>query len=83
MNNRGGARPGAGRPKGSGTGPRVLKHLRREQIGVRLPAFMVEWLRDQPEPAGRIIEEAIRNYLWADGWTELKNASKISRIGKK
>ena len=55
---RGGAREGAGRPKG------IHKQIkdpieRRETIGIRLPAYMVDWLKYQNQPAGRIIERAL------------------------
>jgi len=57
---RGGARPGAGRPKGIHT-PIKAQAVKRQTIGVRLPAWMVEWVKGQNEPAGRIIEKAIIN----------------------
>ena len=52
---RGGARKGAGRPPGKGK-RRVPDRDRRERIGIRLPAHMIEWLRDQDLNPGRIIE---------------------------
>jgi len=55
---RGGAREGAGRPKG------IRKKIKspseyRQTIGVRLPAWIVDWIKAHPDPAGRIIENAI------------------------
>ena len=55
---RGGARPNAGRPKG------IRKRIkpeseRRQTIGVRLPAWMVQWLKNHDDPAGRVIERAL------------------------
>lgn len=54
---RGGKRKGAGRPAGT-TKPANLK---RETINIRLPKWIIEWLLDQPQSAGRIIELAIRD----------------------
>jgi len=56
---RGGAREGAGRPKGSIS---VVGAFRRRRYTVRLPQWLIEWLQDQPESAGRIIEKAIIIY---------------------
>ena len=55
---RGGARPGAGRPKGIHT---LIKPEsdRRQTIGVRLPKWMVQWLKKHDESAGRVIERAL------------------------
>ena len=50
--NRGGKRPGAGRPK---IDPRRVKI----PVGYKLPRWLVEWLRDQDEPAARLIEAAL------------------------
>jgi hypothetical protein len=52
---RGGKRPGAGRPKGT----EYPDEKRRKPFGVRLPLWLIEWVRDQAEPAGRIIERAL------------------------
>lgn len=49
---RGGARPGAGRPK-------IDPKLKRVQIGSFLPGWMVAWLRRQDRTQGEIIEEAL------------------------
>ena len=46
---RGGKRPGAGRPTGSD----------RVGIYVRLPGWLVEWLREQPESQAELIEQAL------------------------
>ena len=53
---RGGPQPGAGRPKGSTIDP-LLK--RRRLGGFRLPMWMIEWLNEQPESGGRLIEKAL------------------------
>ena len=55
---RGGARKGAGRPPGKGKS-RVSDRDRRERIGIRLPAYMVEWLRAQKMNPGQVIELAL------------------------
>jgi hypothetical protein len=55
---RGGARQNAGRPKGIRK-PIKSATLKRQTIGVRLPAWMVDWLKSHDRPAGRIIEEAL------------------------
>jgi hypothetical protein len=52
---RGGKKPGAGRPKGT-TYP---DEKRRKPFGVRLPLWLIEWVRNQAEPSGRIIERAL------------------------
>ena len=41
---------GPGRPAGSD----------RVMISVRLPIWLVEWLREQDEPAAQLIEDALR-----------------------
>jgi hypothetical protein len=55
---RGGARKGAGRPPGKGES-RVSDRDRRERIGIRLPAHMIEWLRKQVKNPGQVIELAL------------------------
>ena len=52
---KGGKRPGAGRPKGS-TYP---EERRRKPINVRLPLWLADWLKNHPEPSGRLIERAL------------------------
>ena len=53
---RGGARPGAGRPKG----PSIPDHLRRVKLTkFRLPQWIIDWLDEQPESGGRVIERAL------------------------
>jgi hypothetical protein len=44
-------------------GTKLIKDesLRRIRYQVRLPRFMVEWLRDQEQSAGQIIEAALRS----------------------
>ena len=56
---RGGLREGSGRPKGS-TKP---EHLRRVNLNdFRLPQWIVDWLKAQPESGDRMMEEAIVKY---------------------
>jgi len=55
---RGGAREGAGRKKGQ-TGPYLADMVRRKRYQVRLPGYLVEWLRAQDRAAGRIVEDAL------------------------
>jgi hypothetical protein len=52
---KGGKREGAGRPTGS-TYP-VEK--RRKQVAVRLSLWLADWLKNHPEPSGRLIERAL------------------------
>lgn len=52
MSNHGGKRQGAGRPPGD---PRLVK----VPVGYRLPPWLVEWLREQDEPAAQLIEDAL------------------------
>ena len=55
---RGGWR-GGGRPKGSTMPP----HLKRINLNdFRLPKWIVDWLKAQPESGGRLMEEAIVKY---------------------
>lgn len=49
MMSRGGKRAGAGRPTGSD----------RVMISLRLPAWLVEWLRARPESQAALIEQAL------------------------
>lgn len=51
---KGGKRKGSGRKK-------LPDHLRRVQFSCRLPAHIVEWLRNR-KMQGRIVEEALINY---------------------
>jgi hypothetical protein len=55
---RGGIREGAGRKKGS-TGPYLADLVRRKRFQVRLPGYLVEWLRSEDRAAGRIVEDAL------------------------
>jgi hypothetical protein len=52
---RGGKRRGAGRPKGTTIPP----EKRRKPFGVRLPLWLIEWVRSQDTPSGRLIERAL------------------------
>ena len=52
---RGGPRPGSGRPKGS----TIPEDQKRKRFQVRLPQQIIQWLRDQPESAGRLVERAL------------------------
>ena len=55
---RGGWR-GGGRPKGSTISP----HLKRVNLNdFRLPRWIVDWIKSQPESGGRVMEEAIVEY---------------------
>ena len=56
---RGGYREGGGRPKGS-TMPKHLKRIKLTPF--RLPQWMVDWLKAQPEAGGRLIETALVKY---------------------
>lgn len=56
---RGGARSGAGRKRGIKTGAQVDNVNRRKRYQVRLPYYLIEWLREQDKSAGRIIEGAL------------------------
>lgn len=53
---RGGVRKGAGRPKGKQS---VAERDRRDRLGIRLPAYMIEWLRGQDLNPGQLIEIAL------------------------
>ena len=56
---RGGVRKGAGRPIGKTS---VQDKDRRDRIGIRLPAHMIEWLRsNRGVNPGRLIEYALLN----------------------
>jgi hypothetical protein len=48
----GGKRQGAGRPPGD---PDLVK----VPVGYKLPRWLVEWLREQDEPAAQLIEDAL------------------------
>lgn len=50
---RGGKREGAGRPS---LDPQMVK----VPVGYKLPRWLVNWLRDQNEPAAQLIEDALR-----------------------
>jgi len=52
---RGGKRPGAGRPKGTA----IPREKRRKPFGVRLPLWLIEWVRSQDTPSARLIERAL------------------------
>ena len=56
---RGGWREGGGRPKGS-TMPAHLKRVNLNDF--RLPQWIVDWLKSQPESGGRLMEKAIVKY---------------------
>lgn len=49
----GGARKGAGRPP---IDPRMVKI----SVGYKLPRWLVEWIRQQDEPAALLIEAALK-----------------------
>ena len=52
---RGGKRPGAGRPKGS----TLPEDQKRQRFQIRLPQYVIKWLRSEPESAGRLVERAL------------------------
>ena len=52
MSNHGGKRQGAGRPPGD---PDLVKI----PVGYKLPRWLVNWLREQDEPAAQLIEKAL------------------------
>ncbi|MDH5394461.1 MAG: hypothetical protein OEY11_14850 [Gammaproteobacteria bacterium] len=52
MSKQGGKREGAGRPFGN---PRLVK----VPVGYKLPRWLVDWIREQDEPAAVLIEEAL------------------------
>jgi len=52
---RGGKRPRSGRPKGS----TIPEDQKRHRYQIRLPGYVIEWLRGQPESAGRLVERAL------------------------
>ena len=51
----GGPRPGAGRPKGS----TIPEDQKRQRFQIRLPQYVIKWLRSEPESAGRLVERAL------------------------
>ena len=55
---RGGKRPGAGRPQGTGK-PIKTDAQRRRRLGIRLPGYLVDWIRAQDQNPGQIIEAAL------------------------
>jgi hypothetical protein len=68
----GGARKGAGRPAGKKS---VTARDRRVRLGIRLPAYVVAWIRDQDNNPGRVIELA----LWETYSKEIMNHEKGNR----
>ena len=59
---RGGARQGAGRPKGVKNPTYLSDDVRRQTFGTRLPGWMVKRLKAEQEPASKIIEKALMQY---------------------
>ncbi len=55
----GGIRPGAGRKAGGRNKTHISNDMRRVNIGCRLPAFKVHWIKQQPGGIGRTIETAV------------------------
>jgi hypothetical protein len=49
----GGAQVGAGRPP-------IPEHLKKVQIGVALPRWLIQWLDVQDGSRARVIEDALR-----------------------
>lgn len=52
---RGGKREGAGRP-------RIDQKRARVQCNITIDPLILKWLRDQPEPQGRMIERALIDF---------------------
>lgn len=46
-------------PRGAGRKPSKLE-LKKIPVGVKLPRWLVEWMRDQPESQAKLIEEALK-----------------------
>jgi len=55
---RGGWR-GGGRPKGSTISPQLKRVM---LTGIRLPQWIVDWIKSQEKSGGRIIEEGLVKY---------------------
>ena len=55
---RGGKRAGAGRPQGTGK-PIKTAAQRRQRLGIRLPGYLVDWIRAQEDNPGQVIEAAL------------------------
>jgi len=49
---RGGKRKGAGRPK-------LPASKKRSMVSIKLPGFIVKWLRSQEQSQGKLIEKAL------------------------
>ena len=49
----------AGNPRGAGRKPSPPE-LKKIPVGVKLPRWLVDWLRAQDEPAAQLIEDALR-----------------------
>lgn len=82
---RGGARVGAGRPKG--TGKRIVDPaVRRERIDIRLPAYVVAFLREESIRSlnpSQMVEVAL-NEVWGPGLSaKLKEVQKRNLKGEK
>ena len=60
---RGGARQGAGRPKGAKTKNPMDSRFKRNRLGVRLPMWVIDWIRGQNESSGRLVEKALVHYF--------------------
>ena len=52
---RGGKRTGAGRPLGS----KMDQRFRRDRLDIRLPRWLMRWLKGQRKPASRVVEGAL------------------------
>ena len=50
----GGQRTGAGRK-------RSAPELKKIQVGLKLPRWLVEWMRARPESQARLIEDALQS----------------------
>jgi hypothetical protein len=60
---RGGKRPGAGRPRGTGKPPEE----RRRKVSIRLAPSLLEWLRSQPQGLTATIETLIEQAMIDQG----------------
>lgn len=58
--NKGGSRPGAGRPKGS---TRVTPELKRVCLSITIPQWLADSLTNMDVPPGRLIEAIIQFHL--------------------
>jgi len=69
---RGGSRPGAGRPQGAKGKNLIDPELKRNRLGIRLPAWMIGYIKeiagDHKVSIGRVVETAMAAYLKSMGF---------------